>query len=143
MLKPTAYLTFIIDQELESMGATSLLKRAFMYIAPLKVVFDAELQGKNLIQMEVRLPDRPYWQANNSEKDELWETMVLPWIINKANRLQDTITALNNPKARSFEYAIDFSLLNLVLEDQIVSLSLVENLLPDVKLELNRVRNAT
>ena len=143
MLKPTAYLTFVIDQELEPMGVASLLSRAFTYIAPIKVVFDTGLERRNRVQLEVKLPNRPYWLAGNPEGDELWETVVSPWLVNKLNTLQNTITALNNPGAKSFEYAVDFSFLDLVLEGRVVSLPFVENLLYDIDLELNRARNAS
>ena len=117
MLRPTAYLTVILDEKTATPDLASGVKRAFSYLAPTTIVNGSEHDGNHLI-LDVRLPAHPYMDSQGEEANTTWNEVVLPWLTIKLDTLFGTVAEFNNETRKSFVGAIDYTTCSLMLEER-------------------------
>lgn len=102
MLRPAAYLTFILEGADIAAGKASGIKRAYSYIAPTRILGGRESAGENeppllnRIALEVSLGECNPWQD-----DAMWNDVVAPWLTHKLDKLFGTVHECNNETRRS------------------------------------------
>ena len=136
MLRPTAYLRFDFDPAHDQPKYDSMANRVYAYIAPVSV----GRADEQSIVMRVKLPNHPYWNKGEAE-DETWDTVLMPWLQNKTNKLLMTLQGCNDPSTRSYEETVRFRWLKLELNDRTVSLYLGDDEVGDLVPTLTAIRD--
>lgn len=111
MLKPTGYLTFILDKETGSAERAVSLQRAFSYVCPVSI----KPGGVNQIILDVKVAGKSLWNTANEDESALWRDIVAPWLVAKLRKIEQTLQEYNNAEAKSFCGAVAF-------EDAVISL---------------------
>ena len=114
MLRPSAYLTFILTGDAVAAGNASAIKRAYSYVAPTRILAtrpDGEGSGGvavNTIALSVTLAGNDPWAD-----DAAWNDVLLPWLAAKLDKLFGTVRECNNEARKSFSGRIDYGALEL------------------------------
>lgn len=111
MLKPTGYLTFILDKETGSAERAASLQRAFSYVCPVSI----KPGGVNQIVLDVKVAGKSLWNTASEDENALWRDIVAPWLSAKLRKIEQTLQEYNNTEAKSFCGAVAF-------EDAVISL---------------------
>ena len=103
MLKPSAYLTFVLEGADVAAGKASAIKRAYTYIAPTQILAgrteaaEGEPPCVNRIALEAKLPSHDPWSD-----DAVWGDVMLPWLAAKLDKLFGTVRECNNEERRFY-----------------------------------------
>ena len=116
MLKPTSYLTVTLAGPFANPIVASAVKRTYSYLAPTTIVKGTEDCKQNAMQLDVRLPSRPFMDAQSNDENAVWSEVVLPWLKLKLSTLFGSVYEFNNESRKSFTVRVDYGSIAIVLQ---------------------------
>jgi hypothetical protein len=116
MLKPTSYLTVTLAGPFANSTVASAVKRTYSYLAPTTIVKGTEDCKQNAMRLDVRLPSKPFMDAQSNEENTVWSEVVLPWLKLKLSTLFGSVYEFNNEARRSFTVRVDYGSIAVVLQ---------------------------
>lgn len=109
MYKPTTYLTVELDPAHASTEGATMMQRVFGFIDPLTCVPADELG----LSLRLKAGKHLYWDATDEEQEELWNTIVGPFMKAKTDIILNVLEECNNPKYQHYEGNLDVPWLTL------------------------------
>lgn len=135
-MHPTAYLHIIVRETQANDELFAALTRSYAYISPLS----CSTGEANEIRLRAKLGCHSLWGPCTAEQDAVWTETLHPWLECKLRKVQNTVEAYNNEKARSFCGVLPIELLTLELDSCQATFEVRDNRFPHVVDLLDEVR---
>ena len=119
MIKPICRILIMLKNTEDFATLNEDLTRAFTHIAPVKVLLDQPsnrpVDPENIFTLIVKLY-KPYWLSSEEEADSVWNDVLIPWLTNKLQFLEQNIAYYNQNTSRHKSIPIHFDHLALQMD---------------------------